>query len=180
MATRADGVVKFGVGCGLCLLIGAAGCGGAKPAPTGGGADGPAWMARGSGAFATERGRAFFGVASGSGQSPALRRKDADARSRAALAQALDAYAAKVAKLAAAGDAAAEQAITGALHNLGQSESASARVVDHLVKDGAESAVAMEELESFKAALDKSDLPQDKRDAVKASAEAAFDAPDAS
>jgi SAM-dependent methyltransferase len=63
-------VLSFGLS---LLLLAAAGCGGAKPAPTGGGGEGPGWMARGSGPFATERGRVFYAVGSAQGKGAAVR-----------------------------------------------------------------------------------------------------------
>ena len=166
------------------IILSAAACGGgeAKPTNAGGGAS-PAWMNKGSGPVASERGRAFFGVGVSDGaKGQAVRRKEADGKARDELANVVAAYTAKLAKsyAAAAGDAAQEQTVGDALKAIAQKQLAAVRIVDHWVsKEGNESSLSMIDLETYKASIDKAGtLGAEIRDAVKAAADKAFDDPD--
>ena len=167
------------------IIVSAAACGGgeAKPTASGVGGTSPAWMNKGSGPAASERGRAFFGVGVSEGaKGQALRRKEADGKARAELANVVVAYTAKLAKsyAAASGDAAQQQAVGDALRAIAQKQLAAVRIVDHWVsKEGNESSLSMLDLETYKASIDKAGtLGAEIRDAVKAAADKAFDDPD--
>ena len=136
-------------------------------------ANAPDWVSRGSGAFAIENGKIFYGVGIVPRMpDPARRRTTADARARTELGKTLDA------RLAAVGknfqDSAAVQQ---ALRNFSQAESSRSVIVDHWVdNDGTEFALAQLELETLKSDLDKaSELSAQVRDAVRASAERSFE-----
>ena len=136
-------------------------------------ANAPDWVSRGSGAFAIENGKIFYGVGIVPRMpDPARRRTTADARARTELGKTLDA------RLAAVGknfqDSAAVQQ---ALRNFSQAESSRSVIVDHWVdNDGTEFALAQLELETLKSDLDKaSELSAQVRDAVQASAERSFE-----
>ena len=168
---------------GLALLAVAA-CGGGASAPTSAGsATGPAWMNRGSGPSASERGRAFYGVGVSEGvKGQAMRRKDADGKARDEIAGLVANYNAKLARsyATAAGDAAQEQTVVDALKAIAGKQLAPVRIVDHWVsKSGNESALSMLDLETLKASIDKAEtLAAEIRDALKAAADKAFDDPD--
>ena len=136
-------------------------------------ANAPDWVSRGSGAFAIENGKIFYGVGIVPRMpDPARRRTTADARARTELGKTLDA------RLAAVGknfqDSAAVQQ---ALRNFSQAETSRSVIVDHWVdNDGTEFALAQLELETLKSDLEKaSELSAQVRDAVRASAERSFE-----
>jgi hypothetical protein len=150
-------------------------CGEKKDASPTGGGSGPAWMNKGSGAVATGRGRTFQGVGVAAGKSAALRRRDADAAAKGELASVVSAFNAKLAKAAAPSDAAQEAQVLAGLNGI----TPAARVVDHYVSgDGNESALAIFDLESYKAGIDKASIAAELKEAVKGSADAIFDTPD--
>ena len=163
---------------GALLVLAACGGGGSAPTNSGISGNGPAWMNKGSGQVAGERGRAFYGLGVSQGvKGQAMRRKDADGKAREELSAVVAAYASRLAKSSAAGDAAQEQSVAAALKSVSQRQLAAARIVDHfLSRDGNESALASLDLETFKASLDKAQgLGADLREAVKAAADKAFD-----
>ena len=151
-------------------------CGEKKDAgPTAGSGAGPGWLNKGSGTAATGRGRTFLGVGVAPGKSAAVRRRDADAAAKGELASVVAAFGAKLAKAAAAGDAAQEATILEGLKGIAPA----GRVVDHyLSREGDESALAVYELEQYKTAIDKASIAAELKDGVKGAADAAFDAPD--
>ena len=152
-------------------------CGDSKPTPSAlGSGTGPAWMSKGSGTAATGRGRTFQGVGVAPGKIAAVRRRDADAAARTELANAVSAFGGKLAKAAAAGDAAQEATLAEALKAI---QPAGARIADHYVsREGDESALAIFDLEQYKAAIDRASVAAEMKDGVKSAADAAFDAPD--
>jgi len=151
-------------------------CGEKKDAgPNAGAGAGPGWMNKGSGTAATGRGRTFMGVGVAPGKSAAVRRRDADAAAKGELVNVVAAFGAKLAKAAAAGDAAQEATILEGLKGIAPA----GRVVDHYVtREGDESALAVYDLEQYKAAIDKASIAAELKDGVKGAADAAFDAPD--
>ena len=136
-------------------------------------ANAPDWVSRGSGAFAIEKGRIFYGVGIVPRMpDPARRRTTADARARTELGKALDA------RLAAVGKNLQDSAaVQQALRNFSQAEASRSVIVDHWVdNDGTEFALAQLELETLKSDLDKaSELSAQVRDAMQASAERSFE-----
>ena len=136
-------------------------------------ANAPDWVSRGSGAFAIENGKIFYGVGIVPRMpDPARRRTTADARARTELGKTLDA------RLAAVGknfqDSAAVQQ---ALRNFSQAESSRSVIVDHWVdNDGTEYALAQLSMDDVKDNMSKmKELNEAVKNAVRANADKAFD-----
>ena len=151
------------------LVVFGLACGGSKPAPTPQ-ETAPSWLKQGSGAFNSESGKRLQGVGSAAGTDPKERRKDADGKARAELAQAVDAFAAALSRMS-------EQGSQGdAIAAIARKTAASAQVMDHYVTaDGTENAVAVLDLPAFKAALQKVDGDGKVKSEMASNADRAFE-----
>ena len=148
-------------------------------------ANGPDWVNRGSGAFAGEKGKVFYGVGLVSGvRNASLRRSTADARARSEIAKTLDTYVAVLNKdfqaSTTAGDMSAsneEQHVQQTLKTYTQTELSGVQIIDHWVDtDGTEYALAQLDMETFKANLEKmKELNAKVREVVRQNADRAFD-----
>ena len=134
------------------LAVGVA-CGGSKPVPTQAReAAQPEWLAQGSGAFSGDGGKRLQGVGSASASDPRERRQSADAQARAQLSTTFDAFAVQLAKLSESTQDNLGDAVSGiARKTLDKSQ-----ILDHWVTaDGTEQAVAVLDLDTFKASVRK-------------------------
>ncbi len=161
----------------VCLaLLAALGCGGAAALQQSvqGGRD-PEWVNAGTGAYTGDRGRLFVGVGIASGIRDAnKRRATVDGRARAEVAKILQAFAvSEVAQVSASSEADVRSAVEEAL----QRSLLEVSLVDHWVdRDGTEFAMAQLGLDSFKNAISRSTLLDDKsKEVARAVAERSFD-----
>jgi hypothetical protein len=167
----------------LCILLGAGilflvGCAGKKP----GALAGPAWVAKGSGAFDVDKGKVFYGVGVASGiKNRALLRSTADDRARAEVAKILETYVATLTKdymaSTTAGDMSAsaeEQHVERALKTFTKTTLHGAEIIDRWKDpaDGSLFSLCEMDLFAFKNALDEyKELDAQVRDYVRKNAE---------
>jgi len=142
-------------------------------------ANGPDWVNAGTGAFADESGKTFHGVGIVSGvRDAAFRRKMADSRARGEIQKILEELLDAIQKEnpAPESDPAEAQRQKMALKALAASD-AGVRIVDHWVDgDSTEYALALLELSSFKANLDKAhELSGRSKEALRRNADRVFD-----
>ena len=142
-------------------------------------ASGPDWVNAGTGAFADETGKSFHGVGIVSGvRDAAFRRKMADSRARGEIQKTLEELIGAIEKEnpAPEADPADKQRLQLALNGLAASD-AGVRIVDHWVDaDSTEYALALLELSSFKANLEKAhDLSARSKETLRRNADRIFD-----
>ena len=134
------------------LALGVA-CGGSKPVPTASRESSqPEWLTEGSGAFAGDGGKRLQGVGSASASDPRERRRSADAQAKGQLSQTLDAFLAQLTKMSES----TQDNLGDSIGAIGKKTLDKAQVVDHWVtSDGTEQAVAVLDLDAFKASVRK-------------------------
>ena len=147
--------------------------------------NGPDWVNKGSGTGTGDKGRVFTGVGISSGvRNASLRRTDADAKARAAIAATMSTYVTRLTKSYAdsttAGDpkvSSEEQHVSDALKTFTQMQLSGVAIVDHwIANDGTEYALAVLDIDGFKGQMDKmKDLNAKVKEQVKANADKAFD-----
>jgi hypothetical protein len=142
-------------------------------------ANGPDWVNAGTGAFKDEAGKSFHGVGIVSGvRDAAFRRKMADSRARGEIQKSLEEFLDAIEKEAPApeSDPADTQRQKLALKALAAAD-AGVRIVDHWVDtDSTEYALALLDLSSFEANLDKAhDLSARSKEALRRNADRIFD-----
>lgn len=146
----------------------------------------PAWVNKGSGAFAGESGKAFYGVGGVSGvKNKPLALTAADNRARAELARIFEYYSASLmrdyARATTAGDmtrSAEEQDVQNAVKTFSAATLSGVMIVDRWQDpvDGTVYSLARLDIESFKANLDQArELNAAVREYVRANAERAFE-----
>jgi hypothetical protein len=142
-------------------------------------ANGPDWVNGGTGAFADERGKSFFGVGIVSGvRDAAYRRRMVDSRARGEIQKTLEEFLDAIQREnpSAEPDSAEKQRTQLALKALAASDTG-VRIVDHWVDtDSTEYALAQLELSSFKGNLEKAhDLSPRSKETVRRNADRIFD-----
>lgn len=170
------------MGAAALLALAAAGCSGKHKLVAGA----PAWVNHGSGAFAKDDAKLFYGVGAVTGvASPSLARQTADQRARADIAAQLDTYVANLyrdfqSSTAATGGSPSveEQHVEGNLKSLTQVSVRGARVLEHWRDPQTDTiyALARLDLDGFTATVGQmQELDPALKTYVRAHAEEAFD-----
>jgi hypothetical protein len=134
----------------------------------------PEWVTRGPGAFASDKGRAFYGVAIASGiRNRQMRRATADSRARTEIGAKLDPYVSRLSKQYLASAPGGDQGVEQSLKSYAQRE---VTIVDHWVdNDGSEWSLAQLDVDTFKKDLDKmNELNEQVKRDVRANADRAY------